>query len=116
MTLSFTIDVWNTIYSVMLVYSFIALFLVFSTPHWPSGSVKTRAEFLATAAVALIPVLNIIVMTCQLSMSGKYKWLSTWLEAPLKPGAQDVIDPEPGIESSPTIQQLETTDGTETRS
>jgi hypothetical protein len=115
MTLSFTIDVWNMIYAMTLVYSIIALFLVFSTPNWPSGSVKTRGEFLATAAVALIPFLNVIIMTAQLAASGKYKWLSTWLEAPLKPGTQDVTDPEPGVESSPIIQ-LETNDGTKTRS
>lgn len=125
MTISITIDLWNTVYAASLVYSFIALYLIFSTPTWAGGNPKMRFEFIGFSIIALVPILNIIIMTVLLATSGKYEWLVSWFDSPLiktenqqipeiaevvEPVVQDVKQPDAVVESSTTIQ-LENKDG-----
>jgi hypothetical protein len=91
--ITITLNIWALLYLAMLTYTFYGMFLVFSVPTWPkevagkrvAGTAKTHGELLGTIIFGLVPIINVIMMTAMLAMSGHYDWLSAWMDAPLQP-------------------------------
>lgn len=93
MTFTITINLSVILYSLSLVYSLAAIYVLTC-----AGNIQTRGSLLGALIGSTVPIINVIAFTTELVNCGHYKWLENWLETPLKPERRVVSDDGGSVE------------------